>query len=164
MSSRPSSVLSLEEISLLPRWAARLVRKYYAGEASHFLLHGNIYDLVRSKGQYLGLLSFLQHEILGQKNVVLYNRSEGTTFGSTETERHFLAQQRVAEPLMSKEALKGLPREPGRALPLVERYLFYGEKVAVIINFLETIIPAGEINYLSGEDRNNLVLMQRWIT
>lgn len=160
----PRTALSLNEIALLPGWAAHLVRKYYAGESSHFLLHGNIHDLVRAKGQFLSLINFLPREILGQKNIVLYNRSEGITFGSTETERHFLAQQRVADPLMSKDTLKTLPKEPGRALPLVERFLFYGEQVAVIINYLETIIPAGDVNYLSGEDRNNLVLMQRWIS
>jgi len=36
--------------------------------------------------------------------------------------------------------------------------------VAVIINFLETIIPAGEVSYMSGDDRTNLVSLQRWIT
>src|SRR5262249_16928271 len=35
---------------------------------------------------------------------------------------------------------------------------------AVIINFLETIIPAGDVSYMSGDDRTNLVALQRWIT
>jgi|DewCreStandDraft_3_1066083.scaffolds.fasta_scaffold00088_23 SpoVK/Ycf46/Vps4 family AAA+-type ATPase len=162
--SRPRPFLSLDEITRLPRWAGELVRKYYAGEASHFLLHHNIHDLVPANGQYVGLLAFLQRKLLGNKNIVLYNRSEGITFGSPEAERQFLAQARVADPLLSREALRSLPREPSRALPLIERYLFHGDQVAVIITFLETLVPAGEIGYLSGEDRNTLVTLQRWIT
>lgn len=162
--TRPKPFLSLEEIGRLPSWAAELVRKYYAGEASHFLLHNNIHDLVPSNGQFTGLLTFLQRKLLGNKNVVFYNRSEGITFGSPEVERQFLAQLRVADPLVTRESLRSLPREPGRALPLIERYLFYGDQVAIIINFLETIVPSGEIGYMSGEDRNNLVTLQRWIT
>jgi len=157
-------LLSLEEINRLPGWAAEMARKYYAGEASHFLLHSNIYDLVRSRSQYTGLLDFLQKELLGTKNIVLYNRSQGITFGSEATSRSFLAQMRVADPLASKEQLQTLSKDPARALPMIERYLFYGDQVAVIINFLETIIPAGDVSYMSSEDRNNLVTLQRWIS
>lgn len=162
--SRPKPFLSLEEITRLPRWAGELVRKYYAGEASHFLLHHNVFDLVPADGQYVSLLTFLQRKLLGNKNIVLYNRSEGITFGSPEAERQFLAHVRVADPLASRETLRTLPREPGRALPLIERYLFHGDQVAVVLSFLETLVPAGEIGYLSGEDRNTLVTLQRWIT
>ena len=49
-------LLSKEEIDRLPTWAAGLARKYFAGEASHFLLHHNIYDLVRSKGHIKSLM------------------------------------------------------------------------------------------------------------
>jgi SpoVK/Ycf46/Vps4 family AAA+-type ATPase len=157
-------LLSKEEIERLPRWAADLARKYYAGEASHFLLHHNIYDLVRSKGQYVNLTSFLKRELLGTKHLVTYNRSEGVTFGSTDTERAFVAQLRISDPLMNSEKLQAIPRDPVRALPIIERFLFYGEQVAVVVNFLETIIPAGDIGYMSPDDRNNLVTLQRWIS
>jgi AAA+ superfamily predicted ATPase len=162
--SSQSKVLSKDEIDRLPSWAATLARKYYAGEASHFLLHRNIYDLVRARDKYVGLLAFLQRELLGTKHLVVYNRSEGITFGSPETERAFVAQVRISDPLMSQEKLVALPRDPGRALPMLEKFLFYGDQVAVVVNFLETIIPAGDISYMSPEDRNNLVTIQRWIS
>ena len=47
---------------------------------------------------------------------------------------------------------------------MIERFLYFSDKVAVIINFLETIFPAGEIGYLSSDDRNALVSLQRWLT
>ena len=141
-----------------------MARKYYAGEASHFLLYNNIYDLVRAEAEYYSLLNYLQRELVGTKNIVIYNRSEGIRFGSPEAERAFLAQLRVADPLSGRDAGKQLPKDPARAFPLIEYFLLYGDQVAVIINFLETIIPAGDVSYMSGDDRTNLVSLQRWIT
>src|SRR5262245_27293021 len=156
--------LLLAEIDQLPGWAARMARKYYAGEASHFLLYNNIYDLVRSGPEYISLLNYLQRELVGTKHLLTYNRSEGIKFGSSEAERSFAALLRVSDPLMSRDTLRQLPKEPARALPLIEHFLLYGEQVAVIINFLDTIIPAGDVSYMSGDDRTNLVAFQRWIT
>ena len=141
-----------------------MARKYYAGEASHFLLHHNIYDLVRSGAEYISLPNYLQRELIGSKYLVTYNRSEGIRFGSSEAERAFQAQRRVADPLLSRDRMSQLPREPAGALSLIEQFLLSGDQVAVLINFLETIIPAGEVSYMSGDDRTNLVALQRWIT
>lgn len=166
MSVTPRS-LSKEEIERLPVWAAEIARRYFAGEASHFLLHRNVHDLVRAGGKYVGLVDFLRHELLGPKHIISYNRSEGITFRSEnahETERAFVAQLRIGDPLMSQEKLQALPRDPSRALPMIERFLLFGQQVAVIVNFVETIIPAGEISYMSPDDRNNLVTLQRWIS
>ncbi len=148
----------------MPGWAEELARKYRAGEASHFLLHHNVYDLIRSRNGYASLLAYLQQELLGNKRIVLYNRSEGITFDSEETMRAFVAQQRVADPLLDFKTAAQMPRDPARALPMIERFLYYSDKVAVVINFLETIFPAGAIGYLSSDDRNALVSMQRWLT
>ncbi len=156
--------LLLDEIEQLPAWAQTMAKKYYAGEASHFLLHGNIYDLVKSGSDYISVLNYLQLEMVGTKHLVTYNRSEGIKFGSHEAERAFTMQLRVADPAGSRELLKQLPKDPARAIPLLEHFLLYGEQVAVIINFLDTIIPAGDVSYMSGDDRTNLVSLQRWIT
>jgi ATP-dependent 26S proteasome regulatory subunit len=155
---------SLPAPELMPVWAEELSRKYRVGEASHFLLHNNIYDLTRSRNGYISLLSFLQKEMLGNKRIVLYNRSEGISFDSEETMRSFIAQQRVADPLLDFKTAAQLPRDPARALPMIERFLYFSDRVAVVINFLETIFPAGEIGYMSSEDRNALVSLQRWLT
>ena len=141
-----------------------MARKYYAGEASHFLFYNNIYDLVRSGSEYISLLNYLQRELVGTKHLLTYNRSEGIKFGSQEAERAFIAQLRISDPLMRGDALKQLPKDPARALPLIEHFLLYGDQVAVLINFLDTIIPAGDVSYMSGDDRTNLVAFQRWIT
>jgi ATP-dependent 26S proteasome regulatory subunit len=162
MSSRTR--LLLDEIDQLPAWAAKMARKYYAGEASHFLLYNNIYDLVRSGSEYISLPNYLQRELVGTKHLLTYNRSDGIKFGSSEAERAFAALLRVVDPLAGRDAMKQLPKDPARALPLIEHFLLYGEQVAVIVSFLDTIIPAGETSYMSGEDRTNFVTFQRWIT
>src|SRR2546421_5585160 len=118
---------SLAAAGRLPRWAAELARKYRAGEASHFLLHHNVYDLMRARTGYVSLLAFLQKELLGNKGIVLYNRSEGITFDADETLRAFIAQQRVADPLLNVTAAGQLPRDPARALPMIERYLYFAD-------------------------------------
>ncbi|MEW6126177.1 MAG: ATP-binding protein [Acidobacteriota bacterium] len=158
------SRLLLDELEQLPAWAQLMAKKYYAGEASHFLVHGNIYDLVKSGTDYISLLNYLQLELVGSKNLVTYNRSEGIKFGSHEAERAFTMQLRVADPAGSRDLLRQLPKDPARSIPLLEHFLLYGEQVAVIINFLDTIIPAGDVSYMSGDDRTNLVSLQRWIT
>lgn len=155
---------SLSAPEKLPGWAEELAVKYRAGESSHFLLHHNIHDLIKGRNGYVSLLAFLQQEMLGNKKIVLYNRSEGITFDSDETMRAFLAQQRVADPLLNVKTAAQLPSDPARALPMIERFLYYSDKVAVIINFLDTIFPAGNISFLSNEDRNALVSIQRWLT
>jgi SpoVK/Ycf46/Vps4 family AAA+-type ATPase len=155
---------SLNTPAQLPVWATEIARKYRAGEANHFLLHHNVYDLIRSRNAYVSLLTFLQQELLGNKRIVLYNRSEGLTFDSDETLRTFVAQQRVADPLLNIQNASQLPHDSGRALPMIERFLYFSDRVAVMLNFLETIFPAGEISHLSGEDRTALVSLQRWMT
>ncbi|MFL6278121.1 MAG: ATP-binding protein [Blastocatellia bacterium] len=162
MSSRTK--LLLDEIEQLPAWAQKMARKYYAGEASHFLLYNNIYDLVRSGNEYISLLNYLQRELVGTKHLLTYNRSEGIKFGSQEAERAFAALLRVSDPLVGRDAMRNLPKDPARALPLIEHFLLYGDQVAVMINFLDTIIPAGDVSYMGGEDRTNLVAFQRWVT
>jgi SpoVK/Ycf46/Vps4 family AAA+-type ATPase len=156
--------LLLDDIEQLPGWAQKMARKYYAGEASHFLLYNNIYDLVRSGNEYISLLNYLQRELVGTKHLLTYNRSEGIKFGSQEAERAFAALMRVSDPLAGRDAMRNLPKDPSRALPLIEHFLLYGDQVAVMINFLDTIIPAGDVSYMSGDDRTNLVAFQRWIT
>jgi SpoVK/Ycf46/Vps4 family AAA+-type ATPase len=59
-----------------------------------------------------------------------------------------------------------VPREPGRALPVIENFarsvLSSGKSIAIVIDYAETIAPAGDATTLSGEDRYTLVTLTRW--
>ena len=159
--SKPAQTLAAPE--RLPGWAEQIVRKYKSGEASHFLLHHNIYDLTRSRGEFVPLMEFLKKELLGNKRIVLYNRSQGLNFDSDETLRAFVTQQHVADPLLNAKTAAQLPADPARALPMIERFLYFSDKNAVVIDFLETIFPATDVGHMSSEDRNSLVAIQRWL-
>src|SRR5262249_16345591 len=106
--------LLLDEIGQLPGWAARMARKYYAGEATHFFVPVNMYDLVRLGSEYISLLNYLNRELVGSKYLLWYNRSEGIQFASSEAERAFQAQLRVANPLQSRDWINQLPKDPAR--------------------------------------------------
>lgn len=172
-----------EEIKQLPKWAATLVRKYNSGEASRFLLYHNIYDLIWLKNNYSNLIGFLGY-LLKDRNFLLYNRSNGIQASKKdllfEMERVFNADARVADPLAATKKQMNitptLPRDPARAIPYIEQFFYeqwrtektegeqaFGE-CGVVINFLESIIPAGDVGYMSGEDRNLWVTLQKWIT
>ncbi|KAF0218906.1 MAG: AAA ATPase [bacterium] len=172
-----------DEIRQLPKWAATLVRKYNSGEASRFLLYHNIYDLIWLKNSYSNLIGFLGY-LLKDRNFLLYNRSNGIQASKKdllfEMERVFNADARVSDPLAATKKQMNitpmLPRDPARAIPYIEQFFYEqwrtdnpeGEQVfgecGVVINFLESIIPAGEVGYMSGEDRNLWVTLQKWIT
>ncbi len=172
-----------EEIRLLPAWASKIVHTYNSGEASRFLLYNNIYDLIWLKNGYSNLIGFLSF-MLKDRNFLLYNRSNGIQPSKKdlliELERAFTADQRVADPLAATKKQMGivpmLPRDPSRAIPYIEYFFyeqwrnerpeneqFFGE-CGVVINFLESIIPAGEVGYMSPEDRSLLVTLQKWLT
>ena len=60
----------------------------------------------------------------------------------------------------------GLPRNPDGVLNLLDNYLRRrfadGKKIAQIIDFAETVAPAGDNSGLSPEDCNALVTLMRW--
>ena len=49
----------MSEAKLLPAWAEDLRRRYLRGEASMFVLHGNVYDVVLHNGKMMALTEFL---------------------------------------------------------------------------------------------------------
>ncbi len=59
-----------------------------------------------------------------------------------------------------------LPRDPGRALQILENYLRMrlsdGQSMALIIDFAETLAPGGEMGSLSAEDRFALATLVKW--
>ncbi len=61
---------------------------------------------------------------------------------------------------------RALPRNPDGVLNILDNYLRLrvsdGKKIAVIIDYAETIVPAGDTGGMSADDRNAVVILQRW--
>jgi SpoVK/Ycf46/Vps4 family AAA+-type ATPase len=59
-----------------------------------------------------------------------------------------------------------LPRNPDGVLNLLDNYLRLriadGKRIALAIDFAETIAPSGDVSSMSAEDRNSLVILKRW--
>lgn len=135
---------------ILPTWADELRRRYLRGEASIFVLHGNVYDAVISEGRVVTLTEFLGSVLLDQskETIAVYNVATGVRFLKRD------ASVSIDEALLSGD-------KP-RVLMALERMLTGGTKTAVILEYAEAISPAGDPNFQSESDRAAVVTLHRW--
>jgi hypothetical protein len=136
---------------VLPAWADELRRRYLRGEASVFVLHGNVHDLVLDEGRLVPVIEFLSRALLSPtKDVVAhYDLAGGVRFAKSTGEVAGL------DDLL-------LERDAEKVLPALERLLLGGDRVAVILEYAEMIAPAGDANFFSEADRQSVVALQRW--
>ena len=135
---------------ILPNWADELRRRYLRGEASIFILHGNVYDAVVSDGHVVTLTEFLGQVLLEQskETIAVYNVATGVRF------------IKRAKTVDAGEAL--LSQDKPRVLMALEKMLTDGAKSAVILEYAEAITPAGDPNFQSEADRAAIVTLHRW--
>ncbi|MBM3736811.1 MAG: ATP-binding protein [Acidobacteria bacterium] len=155
----------------LPGWARELTEKYYSRTLAMFVLSGNVHDLqpvIRAgRTEYLPLHRFLEQELFSKRDIVIrYDRGGGLTFAHPDMHADFRRNLEGYDSFHGTEYSKGLPRNPDSVLTLIENYLrvrlMDGKKVAIVIDYAETIVPAGDTGGLSAEDRNSLVILKRW--
>jgi len=155
----------------LPPWAQKLAQAYYTKTVSTFLLHGAVRDLQplgpADDRSYGPLKQFLTEELFGGRSHVLhYDRSSGIRAANPETQKDFTRTLSAYDTLYGTDYAKVLPRDPGRALQILENYLRMrlseGQSLALIIDFAETLAPGGEIGSLSAEDRFALATLVKW--
>ncbi len=155
-----------------PGWATEIARKYLGGTVNQFILYGNVRDLVCTTGpdgqqDYKELVSFLTAELFQTRDiVVLYDRAAGIRFGDNNSRNVFRTFLRAYDARKGTTFAKRGPADPFRALSLLDSFvrmvLADGKGVACILDFAETVIPMAEAAMYSAEDRNSIVLLQRW--
>ncbi len=170
--ARRSRSLAQDPLASFPPWARTLAERYYTKTISTFILHGAVRDLQPAddgKGgkRFLALRAFLADELFGSRDlVVFYDRSSGIRLATSEMQKDFMAAVSGYDTLFGTEYAKALPKDPGRAFPLLESYarvrIADGKSVAVVIDFAETVAPAGDLGYMPGEDRYSLVTLVKW--
>ncbi len=135
----------------LPAWAEELRRRYLRGEASQFIVHGNVHDLVLHAGALIPVPEFLCRVLLARskETVVAYNVSSGPRFEKRKADAPGLEELAAA-------------RGPDRALPALERLLHGSRQVAVVLEYAETIVPAADTSFQSETDRQSVVALHRW--
>jgi AAA+ superfamily predicted ATPase len=154
----------------LPLWARELSEKYYSRSFAVFVLHGNVRDLVRVRRpdatEFVPLEQFLSTALFGQRDLILQYDRGGLSFGSAESQADFRRALEGYDSFHGTNYAQGLPRNPDAVLNLLDNFLRLriadGKKIAVVIDFAETVAPAGDVSSMSAEDRNALVILKRW--
>jgi AAA+ superfamily predicted ATPase len=154
----------------LPGWAKDLSEKYYSRSFSMFMLHGNVRDLVplgqKEGTEFVPLEQFLTTALFGQRDLVLHYDRGGLSFGSAESQADFRRALEGYDSFHGTNFAQGLPRSPDAVLNILDNYLRLriadNKKIALILDFAETIAPAGDVSGMSAEDRNSLVILKRW--
>src|SRR5499427_1955756 len=149
------------ESRTLPPWTEELRRRYLRGEASQFVLHGNVSDLVLSQGRFVRMTDFLCEVLLSPAKdlVVQYNVATGVRFAKRSSPPG--AGSRSAPATFDLERLLTL-RGPEEILPALEKLLHAVDRVAVLIDYAEMLAPAGDPNFSSSADRQSVVTLHRW--
>ena len=168
----PTSPINTEKyLDALPLWARELSEKYYSRSFALFVLYGNVRDLVPLRtpegASFVSLEDFMSRALFGQRDLILHYDRGGLSFGTPATQSDF---RRALEGYDSFHgttyAQGGLPRNPDAVLNLLDNYLRLriadGKKIGLVIDFAETIAPAGDVSSMSAEDRNSLVILKRW--
>jgi SpoVK/Ycf46/Vps4 family AAA+-type ATPase len=141
----------MTEPRVLPAWAEDLRRRYLRGEASMFVLHGNVYDVVLCTRKMMALTEFLTDVLLkdSKETIAVYNVATGVRF----TKR--------ADGVTGLEDLL-LATEKDKVFAALERLLIGSTKTALIMEYAEAIAPAGDPNFQGESDRAAIVTLHRW--
>ena len=141
----------MSDVRLLPVWAEDLRRRYLRGEASMFVLHGNVYDVVLSNRKMMALTEFLTDVLLkdSKETIAVYNVAMGARFVKRATSITTL------EDLL-------LSSEKEKVFAALERLLIGSTKTAVIMEYAEAIAPSGDPNFQGESDRTAIVTLHRW--
>jgi SpoVK/Ycf46/Vps4 family AAA+-type ATPase len=156
----------------LPPWAQKLAQRYYTRTVSTFVVYGAVRDLqpiTKEDGgrDYTNLKQFLSDELFGGRDhVIFYDRSAGIRAAATETQQDLVRVLSSYDALYGTDFSKVMPRDPGRALQVIENYLRMrlsdNKSVALVIDYAETIAPGSDNASLQTEDRFVLATLLRW--
>ena len=141
----------MSEQRVLPVWAEDLRRRYLRGEASMFVLHGNVYDVVLCNRKMMALTEFLTDVLLkdSKDTIAVYNVATGVRFTKRD------ASVTGLEDLL-------FATEKDRVFAALERLLIGSTKTALIMEYAEAIAPAGDPNFQGESDRAAIVTLHRW--
>src|SRR5258705_4824433 len=155
----------------LPEWARTLQRRLRQRGTNSFILYGpgvrDIHPLGARRhgtiGEFLAEVMFADRAV-----IILYDRGAGIRFTDSQAEQDFRTVLKTYDKLGGTNLAQSQPRDPDRALQLLETYLLYQLNenprfsAALIVDYTETVAPAGDPGQLPIEDRNSIVTLRRW--
>lgn len=147
-----------------PVWASTFRDKYLAGEASIFVLHGNVFDHVLVGDNAFTLRDYLNDHFFGPtKGLVLeLGWSQGLQIVGGRAKKEVPDTSSVAEfKALEMSASDLVGGGVGDALRKVERS-FRKNSTALIIPYAGTLIPAGDPALLSNDERAAYTTIHSW--
>lgn len=136
-----------------PLWAESLRQKYLAGEASVFILYGNVFDRTLISGKSYGLVQFLADVLLKEKKERIYelslDRGLKVLQGGSPEEKNEIYRH------LEGKGLAGI-------FESLERRMRDHASNAVIIPYAGTLLPAAETQFLTLEERSAFIALHRW--
>jgi AAA+ superfamily predicted ATPase len=136
-----------------------------------FVLHGpGVRDLHQLGARRFGTIKdCLADVIFGARSAIItYDRGAGIRFPDPDVEEQFTTLLKAYDKVNGTSFAQSRPRDPERALQLIESFVRHQLNdnrrfsAAVIVDYGETIAPAGEPGQLSMEDRASIVTLRRW--
>jgi AAA+ superfamily predicted ATPase len=151
-----------------------LAELYYSGTTCLFVLHGNVYDLVRTEqgtgAAYCSLSEFLATQVFGSWDIVLHYDLAGGLRALAGPDPARL--QKMVRWLTSRWGEPaGWPRDPDRVLLtlelLIDRILVESDgpdrpHLAVLFDYAQYLVPAGDVEALSRGPSTHLVSFLGW--
>jgi transitional endoplasmic reticulum ATPase len=130
----------------LPPWADELKRRYLAGEAGLFLVHGNVHDAIAHDGKLQPFVEFLHTVVLAAK-----------------PQRYELALRHAG---LKQQGANGKVLELGETLleniGHLETRMRAGEGVALVLPHAGDLVPNAETTFLSTDERGLLEILHDW--
>jgi hypothetical protein len=135
---------------VLPAWAEDLRCRYVRGEASMFVLHGNVFDAVVQDGLH-SLSAFLTDVLLKETKdtIIVYNVATGGDFA-----------KRAPRIEVSEDLEAAAPKD--KALAALESLLVTTNRTAVVVEYADAVAPAGDPAFQADADRAAIVTLHRW--
>jgi len=107
--------------------------------------------------------------IFGDRTVIItYDRGAGVGFTDEHAAADFKTVLKAYDKLAGTTLAQSQPRDPDRALQVVETYLYSQLtdnprfSAALILDYGETLAPSGNTGSVPVEDRNAIVTLRRW--
>ena len=137
----------------VPAWAESIRQKYRAGEASLFILYGNVFDRFWVNGVAWSLQDFLAQILFQNKNRTILELSLGRGL------RTLRADADRAGPTIPND---GDSTGTAGLLDAVESMIFADRSVALIVPYAGTVLPNSETQFLSVDERVTSTTLHRW--
>lgn len=161
----------------LPAWATELRELFVSGAVNQFIIYGNIFDYIPYTAhdgsvQFVSLKKFLDDVMLeSYESILHYDRGKGI--------RVVKGDKEWSEWISSIGGGGGsaVPRDPLRALELIDLFLLRSlnlqaikgregkvpkVKLAIILDFVQFIVPRGDPVQLAGDISSNVVKILSW--